>query len=138
MTVRFEHIAVIAAIFLAGLSAASAADLVVVVNPRNPIARLSADDAGAYFLGQSLGLRPIDQADGSPIRDEFYRKVVGKEPARVKAIWSKMVFTGKGVPPRQFSSSAEVKRAVAADPAAIAYIEQSAVDTSVKVVLSFD
>jgi ABC-type phosphate transport system substrate-binding protein len=128
-----------AAVILASMAGAACADeIAVIVNPKNPLLRLSNEEASAYFLGRALELHPIDQSDGAPIRDAFYRKVVGKEPARVKAIWSKLVFTGKGVPPTQVGSSAEVKRAVAADPLAIGYIERGALDASVKMVLSVD
>jgi hypothetical protein len=56
----------------------------------------------------------------------------------VKSTWSRLVFSGKGQPPRQLSDSAAVKKAVAADPKAVGYIEKSAVDASVKVALSLD
>jgi ABC-type phosphate transport system substrate-binding protein len=44
------------------------------------------------------------------------------------------VFTGKATPPKELPSSAEVVKAVSADPNAIGYIDKSAVDGSVKVV----
>jgi ABC-type phosphate transport system substrate-binding protein len=52
----------------------------------------------------------------------------------VKAIWSKLVFTGKAKPPTQLATSAEVVKAVAADPEAVGYVDRAAVDSSVKVV----
>ena len=57
------------------------------------------------------------------------------DAAQVKAIWSKILFTGRGVPPKQLLDSAAVKKAVAANPKAVGYIEKSAVDASVKVVM---
>jgi ABC-type phosphate transport system substrate-binding protein len=44
------------------------------------------------------------------------------------------VFTGKATPPKELASSADVVKAVAADPSAIGYVEKGAVDASVKVV----
>ncbi len=44
------------------------------------------------------------------------RQVAGKDEAQVKAIWSKLVFTGKATPPKELPSSADVVKAVAADP----------------------
>jgi ABC-type phosphate transport system substrate-binding protein len=81
-------------------------------------------------------MTPIDQPESSAIRGEFYKKVTDKEPAQAKALWSKLVFTGKATLPKEVPSSADVKKAVAADPKAIGYIEKSAVDASVKVVLT--
>jgi ABC-type phosphate transport system substrate-binding protein len=120
---------------------AAAADLVVVVSARNPATALRADQVAAIFLGQA-GRFPdgaeavaIDQALGSPLRDEFYQRVAGKSPALLKAWWSKMVFTGRGQPPREAPDSAAVRRMVADNPSLIGYIERAALDPSVRPVL---
>lgn len=110
------------------------AELVIIVNPANPATRMFPSQAAQFFLGGSVLFTPIEQAADSPIRAEFYKKVLEKEPAQVEAIWSKMAFTGKGKPPPEMKNSAEVKKAVAANPKAIGYIEKSAVDDTVKVV----
>jgi len=51
-------------------------------------------------------------------------------------VWSRLIFSGKGTRPRTPGASADVKKAVAADPAAIGFIERSALDDTVKAVLS--
>ncbi len=110
------------------------AELALIVNPNNPATRMFPSQAAQFFLGTSVMFQPIEQAEGSAIRAEFCKKVLEKEPAQVQAIWSKIVFTGKGKPPREFKTSAEVKKAVSETQNAIGYIEKSAVDDSVKVV----
>lgn len=118
------------------LAAAPAfAEVVVVVNPANTDA-VSKDQIASVYLGKSTAFTPIDQADGSAIRGEFYKKVADKDASQAKALWSKLVFTGKAAPPKEVASSADVKKAVAANPKAIGYIEKSAVDATVKVVLT--
>jgi ABC-type phosphate transport system substrate-binding protein len=126
---------IIAAVAALVLSAPALADVVVVVNAANSDA-VSKDQIASVFLGKSTALTPIDQADGSAIRGEFYKKVADKDASQAKALWSKLVFTGKATPPKEVSSSADVKKAIAANPKAIGYIEKSAVDASVKVVLT--
>lgn len=121
----------------AALSALPAqAETVVIVSQKNPATRMFAEQASQFFLGKSNMFTPIDQAEGSHIRNEFYQKLTDKDAAQVKAIWSKLVFTGKATPPKEYKSSAEVKKAVADDPKAIGYIDKSAVDDSVKVILT--
>jgi ABC-type phosphate transport system substrate-binding protein len=115
---------------------ASAAEIVVIVSKQNPATRMFSEQASQFFLGKSNLFTPVDQADGSAIRNEFYHKVADKDAAQVKALWSKLVFTGKATPPKEYSNSAEVKKAVAADPKAIGYIDKSAVDDTVKVILT--
>jgi len=68
------------------------------------------------------------------VRAEFYKKVTDKDASQAKALWSKLVFTGKASMPKEVANSAAVKSAVAANPKAIGYMEKSAVDGSVKVV----
>lgn len=126
----------ILAVVLSATSLSAFAELVVVVNPKSTSGNMNQEQISQFFLGISTTMRPLDQADGSAIRTEFYKKVADKEPSQVKAIWSKLVFTGKGKPPKEYSSSAEVKKAIEADPNAIGYIEKSAVDSNVKVILT--
>lgn len=114
---------------------ALATEIAVIVNPKNPATRMFSEQAGQFFLGKSTLFTPIEHTDG-PLRNEFYKKVLDKDSTQVKAIWSKLVFTGKASAPKELGSSADVKKAVAADVSAIGYIEKSAVDDTVKVILT--
>ena len=109
------------------------ADVVVVVSAKSNTTTMSADDISQIFLGKSKALKPVETAT-APIRTQFYSKVAGKDDAQVKAIWSKLVFTGKATAPKELPTSAEVIKAVAADPNAIGYVDKSAVDSTVKIV----
>ena len=62
------------------------------------------------------------------------KKVLEKEPTQVQAIWARIVFTGKGKPPKEVKTSDEVKKAIRENVNAIGYIEKSAVDDTVKVI----
>ncbi|QGZ41307.1 hypothetical protein IP92_00233 [Pseudoduganella flava] len=117
-------------------AASASAEIVVIVSAKNPATRMFSEQAAQFFLGKSTMFTPVDQADGSAIRNDFYKKVTDKDAAQVKAIWSKLVFTGKAQAPKEFKSNAEVKKAVADDPKAIGYIDKSAVDDTVKVILT--
>jgi len=112
------------------------AEVVVVVNPKAAEASMTKDQVAQFFLGKSSAMTPVDQPDSAPVRAEFYKKVTDKDASQVKALWSKLVFTGKATMPKEAGDSAAVKKAVAADPKAIGYIEKSAVDASVKVIYS--
>lgn len=118
---------------LAGGMNLAYADVVVVVSAKSSTTTMTADEISQIYLGKSKAMKPVETS-GSPIRSQFYSKVAGKDEAQVKAIWSKLVFTGKATAPKELPSSAEVVKAVAADPNAIGYIDKSAVDSTVKVV----
>jgi hypothetical protein len=76
---------------------------------------------------------PIDQAENSTARDEFYLRV-GKSAAQIKAYWSKIIFTGRGQPPPTAPNDIEIRKRIVGNPAAIGYIDRSLVDSTVKVV----
>lgn len=123
-----------------GLAAASAsADIVVIVNPKNPASSLTADQISAMYLGTTTtfpdggAVALADQAESAGIRNDFYQKATGRSVAQVKATWARITFTGKGTPPKELKSDADVKAFVAGDAKAIGYIDSSAVDGSVKV-----
>jgi hypothetical protein len=126
------------ALILAVLAATNirAEEIVVIVNPAaKPISK---EQIANLYLGRGGGLTPVDQTVGSAIYVEFYKKATGRDIAQVKALWSRILFTGRGLPPKQLPDSAAVKQAVAANPNAVGYIEKSAVDASVKVALPLD
>lgn len=131
-----KMIAQLFALAVLGAAAPAMAEVVVVVNPKAAEASMTREQVAQFFLGKSTAMTPIDQADASPIRAEFYKKVADKDAAQAKALWSKLVFTGKATMPKEVADSAAVKAAVAANPKAIGYIDKSAVDGSVKVVYS--
>lgn len=123
---------------------ASQAQVAVVVSAKSSATALTAEQAAGLFLGKSDQLPGVgtalllDLPEGSATREAFYTKVAGKSGSQVKAAWSRLVFSGKATPPKELASSAEVKKMVAANPNAVGYIEKSAVDGSVKVLLSED
>jgi ABC-type phosphate transport system substrate-binding protein len=123
-------------------SASSFADVVVVVSAKSNVSGLSTSQIAKIFLSKintfpnGSKAEPLDQAVGSAIRNEFYSKVTGKDSSQVNAYWSKVIFAGDGQPPSIVTGNEGVKRAVADNPNAIGYIDNSAVDDTVKVILS--
>lgn len=134
---------VIAALALWGAEAAARAEEVVpVVSAKSSITSLNAAQVADIFLGKTnrfpdgTPATPIDLSEESPERERFYAQYTGKSPAQVKAHWSKIIFTGRGQPPRQAASGREMKKLVAENPSAIGYIDPSLVDASVRVLAS--
>ncbi|MBB5017760.1 ABC-type phosphate transport system substrate-binding protein [Chitinivorax tropicus] len=118
------------------------ADIAVIVSAKSSAGNLTADQVSQIFLGKSNSFPgggqavPVDQSEGAGPREEFYTKVTGKSAAQVKAYWSKLIFSGKGQPPKEIGNDGAVKKLIADNPNMIGYIDKGAVDSSVKVVLS--
>ena len=134
MSNRMKSIALTASL-LTGAAAANA-EVVVIVNANNPSASMTADQIANVYLGKDTSLSPVDLPEPAGQRAEFYSKVAGKDAAQVKAIWARLVFTGKTQPPKEVGNSADAVRQVAGNDKGIAYVDKSAVDGSVKVVLT--
>ncbi len=133
----------LAALALAMSCAATAvsAGAVVIGNPGINATQLSVEQVRDLFLAKTTKLPDgttvtvIDQQDDTPIKDAFYTNVVGKTPRQLKAYWAKIVFTGQGVPPKSYAGDQAVKQQVANTPGAIGYVNDDAVDSTVKVLL---
>lgn len=126
---------------LLGLGSAPAmAGTVVVVAAGSPVKSLSRSEVQALYLGKTTKLpgggtaKLFDLPESKPAREHFYQAVAGKSASQVKSVWSRLVFSGRALPPRELAGDAAVVKAVAADPAALGYVDDSAVNGSVKVV----
>jgi ABC-type phosphate transport system substrate-binding protein len=124
-----------AAVCLA-LAQTASAQVAVVMGPA--ASALTKEQVANIYLGRTNDLKPMDLPEASSTRDLFYKKATDRDSSQVKTVWSRVVFTGKGQFPAEAADAAAVKKAVAADPKAIGYIDKGAVDASVKVVLSLD
>jgi ABC-type phosphate transport system substrate-binding protein len=113
--------------------------VVPVVSAKSPLTTLSKNQLIDIFLGKSSHFPdgnlavPIDQPEGSTLREDFYLQFAGKSPAQLHAHWSKIIFTGRGHPPQEAADSTEVKKRLRENPSAIGYIDARQVDASVKV-----
>lgn len=127
------------AMLLALAGNVAAAEVVTVVSPENPTTTLSRSEVSNIFLGKinrfpnGQPAVPIDQPEDSQQRKDFYRDVSNKQPAEIKAYWSRMIFTGRGQPPMVVDGDEQVKKSLAGRPDGIGYIDRAAVDDSVKV-----
>jgi ABC-type phosphate transport system substrate-binding protein len=115
------------------------AEAVLVVAENSPIHKLSRHEVADIFLGNSrnqprLGkVVPLDLAQ-EELRQEFYQAYLGKSLPQVKAHWAKIIFTGRGYPPRTVSNAEELKNVLRDNPNAVGYAERSAVDGTLRIV----
>jgi ABC-type phosphate transport system substrate-binding protein len=128
------------------LSTASfAGDISIIVHKDNAMSQADTKTISKFFLNKkktfpdsSQRILLLDQKEGSGERNGFYKTVVNKTPSQLKSYWSKIIFTGKGKPPKIIDSQAEIIKAVASNPSAIAYVDSSLVNDSVKVLKTYN
>lgn len=122
------------------MAGTAAADVVVIVPAQSPVNTLTRAELVDIYLGRLNRLPngepvvPIDQADGSPAHEEFYNDYLRRSPAQIKAHWSRLIFTGRGQPPRTVANGAATARVVAENPNAIGYVEPGLVNERLRVV----
>ena len=131
---------------LAGISliasAAAFSAVAVIVHPSNGNS-LSQSDITRIFLGKKKSFPdgvdaiPVDQQEGSAARSAFVGTILKKNDQQIKAYWAQLLFTGKGTPPKEVGSGADVKKLVSENPALIGYIDAAEADASVKIVHQF-
>jgi ABC-type phosphate transport system substrate-binding protein len=115
------------------------AAFVLIVNRANPVVSLKASEVSRLFLrkqtkwpnGQTV--EPVDQVESSPTRRHFSDAVHGMDVPSVYGYWQEIVFSGRGEPPPERASDAEVVAFVHASVNAFGYVGPSATVSSVKV-----
>ena len=116
--------------------------LAIVVHPARTAA-LGIEDVAHIFLRKrrfwddGAPIVALHRELGTAARASFSRRVLRADPGQLRAYWDQQYFAGI-FPPSVLSSGAAVKRYVAADRAAIGYIEWSEVDDSVRVALKVE
>jgi ABC-type phosphate transport system substrate-binding protein len=116
------------------------ADVVPVVSAGSAVTALSKEQITDIFLGKMTRFPngspavPIDQTEGEVVRDEFYAIVLGKSVEQMATYWSKIIFTGRGQPPRTVANSLAMKKLIVGNPSAIGYMDPKLLDDTVRVV----
>jgi ABC-type phosphate transport system substrate-binding protein len=133
---RVQLLLFVASILLTS-SVGWAADFVIVVNRSNAVNSISADDARNIFLGKKTTW-PDGKTlvfvlqESTKIHENFITEVLERTPQQYMMFWKKAVFIGTGTAPKSFKNDAEVKEFVAANLSAVGYIDEHALDGSVK------
>ena len=136
------HILVLNTSLLLSIATAQSEPVVVVVSATSSASKLDKEQVANLFLGKSSSYPdgsaavPIEQTDATPAHDEFHKSITEKSASQLKSYWSKMIFSGKGTAPKEVASNAELLKLLASNPAMMGYIDKTAVDKSVKVILA--
>ncbi len=130
------YVALLAMLLSFGLKA----EISVIVSSSSAVSSADMKTVKKVFLGKKQTVGGVDvvagdQEEGSAVRDDFYMKVAKKNAAKLKNYWSKMIFSGKAIPPDVIGDDAAMIAWVASKKNRIGYVDSSAVNSSVKVVL---
>ena len=127
------------AVALLSAAASRAGDVALIVNPQNPVADLSFKEVVAIFKAEQQHWKAGERIylilleSGGQERAVVVKRVYRMSDVELKQFWLAKLFRGE-IPafPRVVASSAAAKRIVAQAPNALAFIDATAVDSSVK------
>jgi len=143
---RFVRILVLAALGVTAgrISAEDPGAFKVIVHPSNPATQITRLKVGEIFLKKDKRWPdgqpaiPVEPSGKSPVRQRFDQDIFGKPVIAISAYWQQMIFGGKGVPPPEKSSDADVVTFVRDTPGAVGYIWTGTEASGVKVVAVVD
>jgi len=129
-------LALLAVLGMSSLMPSAVADVVLIANPS---VNVTVDKATLkkIYLGRVKALpngqkvTPVDM-ETEEVKKEFLKSYLHKEQSAIDSYWSRMIFTGAGMPPKSFKNAAAVKAFVSANEGAIGYIDRSELDDTVK------
>jgi TonB family protein len=119
-------------------SPASAADIKVVVNPSVRTESISVAELRSIFLLERRTLRdgsavePVLQKGGA-IHEAFLRVYLDRDSEEIRRYYQGLVFTGKGLMPKQLDSDADVVAYIARTRGAIGYVSGTSPTDGVRV-----
>ena len=143
---RLLRIALLAALALPVLPAGAqdASSYKLIVHPSNPATQISRMKVGEIFLKKmprwpdGMPVAPVELSGKSPVRQRFSLEIYGKPVIAISAYWQQMIFGGRGVPPPEKPTDADVVVFVRETPGAIGYVWSGADVSGVRVVAITD
>lgn len=137
MYFRVCFISLVLALFVLSPLAAFAEDVIVICNKSVAINSITKDDMERIYLGQKNlwdgggKIEPVMLQN--ELTDNFLTTYVGKNSTTFGNYWKKMLFSGKGNGPKQFTKPKEVVDYVASTQGAIGFVPSTTNSDTVKI-----
>ncbi|KAB7884827.1 hypothetical protein [Poseidonibacter ostreae] len=118
----------------------NASSLAVIVSKDSSIENISKKELSKIFLSKTKKLPNGDKSltleyINKKYQSEFYKIVCNKNEKQLKKYWAKMIFTGRGQPPKKLKSIEELISFVQNNKNAISYIPTSHMNDNLKIIM---
>jgi len=125
---------------LALLLAVGNAQARVVVIGHPGLSKLDASTVEKVYTGKvievgGVAIRVVNAILGNPVRGQFLQAYLNQDEDKYTAYWTVRRYIGKGVPPSELQTSADVIKFVQDNPGAIGYIDEADVKPGINVLL---
>ena len=113
--------------------------VVVIGHPSLPN-KLDGPTVQKIFTGKvievgGVGVTAVNANLGSAVRNQFLQEFLHQDEDKYTAYWTVRRYIGKGVPPREMKTSADIINFVTSTPGAVGYIDESDVKPGLNVLL---
>jgi hypothetical protein len=114
-------------------------DVVLIGNPDVP--KMDADTIAKVYTGKvisvsGVSVKPVNIRSGAAVRNRFLQIFLNQDDEKYIAYWTVRRYIGKGIPPKELDSSADVIRFVQSTSGAVGYIETAELKPEMNVVSS--
>ena len=116
----------------------AAAEVVIVGNsnvPKIDVATVQKIYAGKFISVEGVNITPVSLKTGSTQREQFLQIFMNQDEEKYTAYWTVRRYVGKGTPPNELESAAEVIKFIQSTPGAVGYIDETEVKDGVRVLL---
>jgi hypothetical protein len=116
-------------------------EISVIVNPANPLKVMTKDQVSDLYFGRTKAFPNgefalvFDQVRDCSMRGDFFKSLAGVPLSQVNVYWSRLMFSGRVLPPQALLNDNAVIEVVRHNPGAIGYVRNLPKDSSVRVVL---
>jgi hypothetical protein len=113
----------------------------IIVHPSNPLGSAEPRFVADIFLKNvksfdaDVTAQPADQKASSPARRTFSRVILKRSVQAVRNYWQQRIFSGRGVPPPEFETDAEIVAYVLEHRGGIGYVSPEAAIGKARVVV---
>lgn len=112
----------------------------VVIIGHASLSRLDAGTVQKVFTGKAIevggvAVTAVNANTGSNVRNRFLQTFLNQDEEKYTAYWTVRRYIGKGAPPKELTSSAEVINFVQSTPGAIGYIDEADLKPGLNVLL---
>jgi ABC-type phosphate transport system substrate-binding protein len=126
------------ALLLLPVTVLHAADVVLIANEDIPVHELSRNEVKNIFLSKVKSIDNITvrlvMMRKNELTDQFLKDAVGKTFTQFSNYYKKMIFTGRGRPPKRAASEADMLIYVSSTSGAIGYLSRDLVTDSVRII----
>ncbi|MCP4353829.1 MAG: hypothetical protein GY795_50930 [Desulfobacterales bacterium] len=131
---------IIALLAVTVFSSAGFADIIIIANKNVPENTLTRKEIKEIFLGKRVQWSDHSKIHVITLKDAgihktFLKQYLNKSRSKWKSYWKRMVFTGRGIPPKTIISEAEAIAYVAETKGAVGYISSEGIQSESQAVV---